>query len=249
MSDRERAKPKRAARDEDPDSSARKIQDDCRQDREQREDPDDPPFSSFAYIVLSAGKNHDRSEPEEICGLVPIWKWTETLLVVPERKRGVRQVKRNADRGQDRNSTAKQAQLKARLVKLQILRGDDIEPAQSSSEAKEIAQRDPRLRSERRWKLNSEVINNCRTPLRLKKPAGGEKGDCRQDKEAEKNDVRERAERKPRWSHQQVECKDRDDKSLLPFLSCAAQKASEHGQQRDSRISYPTSGSGILVLA
>ena len=116
-----------------------KNSDDCHQDREQRQDPYDPPFSSFACIVLSAGKNHDRGEPEEICGLVPIWKWTEILLVVPERERGVRQVKRDADRGQDRDSTAKQAQLKTRLVKLQVLRGDDIEPAQSSSEAKEVA--------------------------------------------------------------------------------------------------------------
>ncbi len=139
--------------------------------------------------------------------------------------------------------------MKARLAKLQVLRGDDIEPAQSRSEASQIVQRDPRLRTERRWKLNSEVINKCRTPLRLEKPAGGEKGDCRQDKEAEKNEVRERAERKPRWSHYQAEREKRDDKSLFPFLSGAAQETGEHGQQRDSRVGNPTSGGSILVLA
>ena len=92
------------------------------------------------------------------------------------------------------NSTGKQAQLKAHLAKPQILRGDDIEPTQPGSEANQIAQRDPRLRSERRWKLNPEVIYECCTPLGLEKPAGREKGDCRQDKEGEKNEVREHAE-------------------------------------------------------
>ena len=222
MSDRERAKPNRAARDEDYDSRARKIQDDRRHDQDQREDPDDPPFSSLAEIVLSAGKNHDRGEPEKICGLVPIWKWTEILLVVPEWERGVRQVKRDADCGQERNSTGKQAQLKTHLVKPEVLRGDDIEPAQSSSEANEIAQRDPWLRSERRWKLNSEVIYNCRTPLRLEIPAGWKKCDCRQDKQSEKNEVRNHAERKPRRSHQQVQRENCDDESLFPFLGRAA---------------------------
>jgi hypothetical protein len=57
-----------------------------------------------------------------------------------------------------------------------------------------MAHRDPRLRSERRWELNPEVIYERSTPLRLEKPAGREKGDCRQDKEGEKNEVRERAE-------------------------------------------------------
>lgn len=99
MSDRERAQPKCAARGEDADSIARKIQEDGCHDQDQREDPDDPPFSSLAKIVLTTGKNHDRGEPEEIFGLVPIWKWTEILLVVPEWKRGVCQVKRDADRG------------------------------------------------------------------------------------------------------------------------------------------------------
>lgn len=132
--------------------------------------------------------------------------------------------------------------MKARLAKLELLRGDDVEPAQPSSEANQIAQRDPRLRSERRWKLN------C-APFGLEKPGGREKGDCRQDKEAEQNEVRERAERKPRRSNQQVERENRDDKSLSPFLSCAAQEASDNGQQRDSRVRYPTSGGDILVLA
>ena len=89
----------------------------------------------------------------------------------------------------------------------------------------------------------------CRTPLRLEKPAGGKKGDCRQDKEGEKNEVRERTERKPRRAHYQAEREKRDDKSLFPFLSCTAQETGEHGQQRDSRVGYPTSGGGILVLA
>ena len=117
--------------------------------------------------------------PKRSPGLIEIWKWTEILLVVPEWERGMRQVKRDADCGQERNSAGKQAKLKARLAKLQVLRGDDIEPAQSGSEANQIAQRDPRLRSERRWKLNSEVIYKCRTPLWLEKPAGGEKCNCR----------------------------------------------------------------------
>ncbi len=89
-------------------------------------------------------------------------------------------------------------------MKLKVLRGDDIEPTQSSNEANEIAQRDPWLRSERRWKLNSEVIYKCRTPLWLEKPAGWQKRDCRGDKESEKNEVRERAERKPWRLNQQV---------------------------------------------
>ena len=88
----------------------------------------------------------------------------------------------------------KQAQLKAHLAKLQILRGDDIEPTQPGNEANQIAQRDPRLGSERRWELNPEVIYERCTPLGLEKPAAREKGDCRQDKEGEKNEVRERAE-------------------------------------------------------
>jgi hypothetical protein len=97
--------------------------------------------------------------------------------------------------------------------------------------------------------LNSQVIYKRRTPLRLEKPAGWEKGDCRQDEEGEKNEVRERAERKPRRSRQQVEREKRDDNSLFPFLSGAAQEIREHGQRRDSRIGYPTSsGGGILVL-
>ena len=77
---------------------------------------------------------------------------------------------------------------------------------------------------------------------------GREKGDCRQDKERDKNEVRERAERKPRRSHQQVERENRDDKSLFPLLSVAAQETSEHGQQCDSRVSYPTSSRDILFL-
>src|SRR6266567_6772436 len=92
LSERERAKPKCAARDEDPDSRARKIQNDRCHDQDQRKDPDDPPFSSLAKIVLTAGKNHDRGKPEKISGLIQIWKWTEILFVVPEWKRGVCQV-------------------------------------------------------------------------------------------------------------------------------------------------------------
>ncbi len=134
-------------------------------------------------------------------------------------------------------------------MKPEVLRGDDIEPTQSSNEANEIAQRDPRLRSERRWKLNSEVIYKCCTPLWLEKPAGWEKCDCCQDKESEKNEVRDRAERKPRRSNQQVRPKNCDDKSLFPFLSGAAQETGEHGQQRDGPVGYPTSGRGeVLVL-
>ena len=60
--------------------------------------------------------------------------------------------------------------------------------------------------------------------------------------------VRERAERKPRRSHYQAERKKRDDNSLFPFLSCAAQETGDYGQQRDSRVGYPTSDGGILVL-
>jgi hypothetical protein len=86
-------------------------------------------------------------------------------------------------------------------------------------------------------------------PLGLVKPAGREKGDRPQNKEGEKNEVRERAERKPRRPHQQVEREKRDDKSLFPLLSGAAQETGEHGQQRDSRVSYPTSGGDILLLA
>src|SRR6266478_7465044 len=87
LSERERAKPKCAARDEDPDPRARKIQNDRCHDQDQREDPDDPPFSSLAKIVLPAGKNYDGGEPEKSPGLIPIWKWTEILVVVPECER------------------------------------------------------------------------------------------------------------------------------------------------------------------
>src|SRR6266568_1984680 len=89
LSERERAKPKCASCDEDPDSRARKIQNHRCHDQNQCENPDDPPFSSLAQIVLTAGKNHDRGEPEKISGLVPFWKWTEILRVVPEWERGV----------------------------------------------------------------------------------------------------------------------------------------------------------------
>jgi hypothetical protein len=82
----------------------------------------------------------------------------------------------------------------------------------------------------------------------LEKPAGWEKGDCRQDEEGEKYDVRERAERKPRRSHQQAEREKRDDNALFPFLSGAAEETGEHGQQRDSRIRYPTSSSGGISI-
>src|SRR6266481_9139024 len=99
LSEREHAKPKCAARDEDPDPRARKIQNDRCHDQDQREDPDDPPFSSLAKIVLTAGKNYDGGEPEKISGFIPIWKWTEILLVVPEWERGVCKVKRDADCG------------------------------------------------------------------------------------------------------------------------------------------------------
>src|SRR4029453_11463067 len=124
-----------------------------------------------------------------------------------------------------------------------------LRPARSSSEPNHIAQRDPGLRTERRWKLNSEVINKCPTPLWLEKPAGWEKCECHQDKEGEKNEVRERAERKPRRSNQQVERENRDDKPLCPFFSGAAKETSEHRQKRDSRVNYQTSGGRILVLA
>ena len=102
MSERQRAQPKRAAGHEDCDSSARKIQNDRCPDQDQRQDPDDPPFSSLAKIVLSAGKNYDRGEPEKSPGLIPIWKWTEILVVVPECERGVCEVK--CDAGCDCNS-------------------------------------------------------------------------------------------------------------------------------------------------
>src|SRR6476620_2215177 len=97
LSERLRAKPKCAAGHEHRDSRARKIQNDRCADQYQRKDPDDPPFSSFAKIVLSAGKNHDRGEREKSPGLIPIWKWTEILVVVPECERGVCEVKRDAD--------------------------------------------------------------------------------------------------------------------------------------------------------
>src|SRR5947209_4437278 len=99
LTEHQRAKPKCAAYHENRDSRGRRIQNDRAPDQEQREDPDDPPFSSLAEIVLSAGKNHDRGNPEKISGLIPIWKWTEILLVVPDRERGACQVKRDADCG------------------------------------------------------------------------------------------------------------------------------------------------------
>ena len=52
--------------------------------QDQRQDPDDPPFSSLAKIVLNARKNHDCGESEKSPRLIPIWKWTEILVVVPE---------------------------------------------------------------------------------------------------------------------------------------------------------------------
>ena len=49
------------------------------------------------------------------------------------------------------------------------------------------------------------------------------------------------------WRVRRENC---DDKSLFPFLSGAAQETGEHGQQRDGRVGYPTSGGGgLLVLA
>ena len=77
----------------------------------------------------------------------------------------------------------------------------------------------------------------------------GRKATAAKIKRDKKNDVRERAERKPRRSHQQIERENRDDKSLFPFLTAPAQETGEHGQQCDSRVSYPTSGGDILFLA
>src|SRR6266576_6659059 len=99
LSERQRTKPKCAARHEDCESRARKIQNDRCPDQDQCEDPDDPPLSSLAKIVLNARKNYDRGEPEKSPGLIPTWKWTEILVVVPECERGVCEVKRDADCG------------------------------------------------------------------------------------------------------------------------------------------------------
>ena len=118
MSERERAKPKCAACEEDSDSRARKAQNGRYHDHDQRENPDDPPFSSPAKIVLSAGKNHDPSESEKISSLISILERTEISLVVPECRCGVCRVKRDADCGQERDSTGKQAELKTHLAKL-----------------------------------------------------------------------------------------------------------------------------------
>ena len=116
MLERKRAKPKYAARNQDHDSGTRRIQNDRCHDQHQRDDPEDPPFSSLAKIVLTAGRNHDRGEPEKISGLIPIWKWTEISSVAPEWKRRVCCVKYDAGCGKERNSAGKQAQLKAHLA-------------------------------------------------------------------------------------------------------------------------------------
>src|SRR5437588_8382418 len=80
------------------------------------------------------------------------------------------------------------------------------------------------------------------------KTSGLGERDCRRDKESEKNEVRERAERKPWRLNQQVRPENCDDKSLFPFLIGAAQETGEHGQQRDGPVGYPTSGSRLLVF-
>src|SRR4029077_2217930 len=112
LSERERAKPKCAPYQEDSDSRARRTQHDRYHDHDERRNPDDPPLSSPAKIVLGAGQDHDPSESEKISTLIWIWEWTEISLVLPEGYRDVCPVGRDADCGEEHNSTGKQAELK-----------------------------------------------------------------------------------------------------------------------------------------
>ena len=75
---------------------------------------------------------------------------------------------------------------------------------------------------------------------------GGEKRNCRQDKEGGQNEVRQRAKRKPRRSHQEAEPENGNYNSFFPFFSRASQKTGEHRQQRDARVGQPTSGGNRL---
>jgi len=78
----------------------------------------------------------------------------------------------------------------------------------------------------------------------LEKPVGWEKGDCRQDEQREKYKVRERAERKPRRPHQQVEREKRDDNSrqldvhtrACSFASPRAATSSFNARYTSSRV-------------
>src|SRR5712691_6904393 len=138
--------PKRATAEKNGEPGARQIQNDRSDKNAEPDQPEDPALSSVAKIVLPAGEERNRRNPEEIGRLVPIRKGTKAALVDPERQTGVRQVKQDADRGQRHDTGREHPKLQARGTKIELLGADKIEPADSGDETDERSRRDPRLR-------------------------------------------------------------------------------------------------------
>src|SRR5204863_3934505 len=98
--ERERAEPKRTARDEKQNAGARKIENDADDNHGQRDEPENPAFAAMTNVFLSAGENDDRGDSEKVRRLVAIRERPEPAFVMPERQRGVPGAERDAEHGQ-----------------------------------------------------------------------------------------------------------------------------------------------------
>ena len=116
LTQRKQSEPEGATGDENPDTGAGVIDDDRRNNDRECDEPKDPPLSSFANVILAAGKNDDGGETENIGRLITIRKRTEAALVMPVWRRGFSEPTQNANRGEESNAGAEPAQCASRFV-------------------------------------------------------------------------------------------------------------------------------------
>ena len=130
--------------------------------------------------------------------MIAIRERTEIAFIVPERRRAFGEPEQDADRRESDQPSRKQAHLHARFAQFQLLRANDIEPAHACEQTEQTGERDPGLWTYRRWKLNREIGEIGRAPLRLEKPIRRQKWQRRANQEREQSEIDCRPERKTR---------------------------------------------------
>ncbi len=140
--------PERTTAHENNHAGARKIQDDGRDEKAERHEPDEPAFSSVTNVILPARQQDNRRDAKKIGGVISVWERPEAALINPKRESCVRQIKRDAYRGHGDDSSDKETKLNTSGTKLELLRADEVEPAHSRDQAYQTTRRHPRLRRE-----------------------------------------------------------------------------------------------------
>ena len=150
------------------------------------------------------------------------------------------QVKKDGDARQDHDPDDKEPQLKTRGPQIQLLRADEVKPADSRDQAEQTRGTDPWLRRYGLRQQGSEITHEDGPPGWKKEPVRRQKSNRSQTGEQKEHAVGHKAEGEPRWTDQEQEPKQTHHDAFGPFLCAAGQEAGQHRQK---------SGGGATTLS